>query len=156
MSQNAFEEAKILIVDDVPENLEIAGNILENSGYDVYTADSGKTALELLGNVQMDLILLDIMMPQLDGFETCKIIKNDINTRNIPILFLTAKVDVESVTMGFEYGAVDYIRKPFNAFEMLARVKIHIQLRRASSALEEKNKALERAFRELSGITSIH
>ena len=156
MSQNTFDEAKILIVDDVPENLEIAGNILESSGYDVYTADSGKTALELLSNVQMDLILLDIMMPQLDGFETCKIIKNDVNTRNIPILFLTAKVDVESVAKGFEYGAVDYIRKPFNALEMLARVKTHIQLRRTGATLEEKNKALERACKELGGIASIH
>lgn len=131
-------EVKILIVDDIPANLEIVGSILENHGYEVYAADSGQTALELLENVDIDLVLLDIMMPDLDGFETCLRIKKDSRFRDIPIIMLTAKVDVESIEKGFESGAVDYIRKPFNALELLMRIKIHIRIKALEYELKLK------------------
>lgn len=132
------EDVKILIVDDIPANLEIVGSILENHGYDVYAADSGQTALELLEHVAIDLVLLDIMMPDLDGFETCSKIRSDDRFTQVPIIFLTAKVDVESIERGFRCGAVDYIRKPFNALELLMRVKTQIQIRELKYLLSER------------------
>lgn len=139
-------EVKVLIVDDTTENLEIAGKILAKEGYDIYIADSGQTALELVGNVQFDIILLDIMMPVMDGFETCKRIKAIEEQENVPIIFLTAKVDVDSLVRGFDYGAVDYIRKPFSAMELVVRVKNHVELKKIREQLLLENKKLAEAY----------
>ncbi len=136
-------QIKILIVDDTPENLEIAGSVLEKKDYDIYVADSGQTALELLETVPFDLILLDIMMPDMDGYDVCRKIREDEKSRGIPIIFLTAKADGESIAKGFELGSVDYIRKPFNAAELVARVKTHVELKCIRQELEEKNTHLE-------------
>lgn len=140
---------KILIVDDTPENLEIAGSVLEKAGYDIYVADSGQTALELMGHVSFDLILLDVMMPDMDGYEVCKRIKDHENYQDTPIIFLTAKADGESVARGFDSGSVDYIRKPFNATELRARAKTHIELKLTREELERKNARLEAVCMEL-------
>ncbi|OPL08504.1 MAG: hypothetical protein AVO33_11160 [delta proteobacterium ML8_F1] len=136
MTGPTYKQARILIVDDIPENLEIAGRILENSDYDVHIADSGEKALSLLEHVDFDLILLDIMMPGIDGFETCRRIKAREEFHRIPIIYLSAKVDIESVTRGFQCGAADYIRKPFNAMELLGRIRTHIDLKKTIEHLE--------------------
>lgn len=134
---------KILVVDDTPENLEIAGTVLEENNYDVYAADSGAVALELLENTLFDLILLDIMMPGMDGFETFQQIRKNEQWKDIPVIFLTAKVDIESIVKGFKYGAVDYIKKPFNSLELAVRVKNHVELKKIREELGNKNKMLE-------------
>lgn len=142
-------QVKILLIDDTPVNLEIAGKILEKENYDIYIAESGYTALELIEEIDFDLILLDIMMPEMDGFETYKKMKEYIKFNDAPVIFLTAKVDIESVVNGFELGAVDYIRKPFNGLELKARVKTHVELKKMREELEEKNKSLHDAYEKL-------
>jgi len=137
MTATTWEKPKILIVDDIPENLEIAGRILEQNDYAVHIADSGETALQILDRVDFDLILLDIMMPGMDGFETCRRIKVHERHGRTPIIYLTAKVDIDSVNRGFQCGAADYIRKPFNAMEFLARIKTHIDLKKTIKHLED-------------------
>lgn len=134
---------QILIVDDVLDNIQVAMNILQEDGYDLAFARGGKEALELLEFEETDLILLDIMMPELDGYEVCKRLKENEKTRSIPIIFLTAKVDVDSITKGFELGAVDYVTKPFHANELMARVKTHLQLANANRELKQLNTALQ-------------
>lgn len=119
---------EILIVDDVPENLEFVQLILSEDSYHFTTADNGQEALEQIENRHFDLILLDVMMPVLDGFEVCQILKGNPKYRDIPVIFLTARLDVDSITHAFQLGAVDYITKPFNAAELLARVKNQVEL----------------------------
>ncbi len=126
----------ILIVDDTKDNIDILINLLNN--YDVIPALDGNTALEIIEEENIDLILLDIMMPIMDGFEVCKILKKNPKTVNIPIIFLTAKSDNEDIKIGFELGAVDYITKPFNPSELISRVKTHLELKSYQDILEEK------------------
>lgn len=142
-------QVRILLVDDNPVNLEIAGKTLEKEEYDIYIADNGFTALQLIEKVDIDLILLDIMMPEMDGFEAFKIIRHKQKYKDIPVIFVTAKVDIDSVVRGFELGAVDYIRKPFNVEELKARVRTHIELKKAREELELKNKSLQEAYEKL-------
>ncbi len=131
---------KILIVDDVPKNIELAANILQTKNYNITFAKSGPIALEKVKSIDFDLILLDVMMPEMDGFEVCKILKEDDATKDIPVIFLTARSETENVVKGFELGAVDYVTKPFQTEELLARVKTHVDIR---EKLEEK-KAIEK------------
>ena len=126
---------KILIVDDVPKNIELAANILQTKNYNITFAKSGPIALEKVKSIDFDLILLDVMMPEMDGFEVCKILKQDDATKDIPVIFLTARSETENVVKGFELGAVDYVTKPFQTEELLARVKTHVDIR---EKLEEK------------------
>lgn len=142
---SASEKTHILIVDDIADNIQLAMNFLKEDDYEFSFATRGNKALELLeqGNVRFDLILLDIMMPVLDGFEVCKIIKKNPKINQIPIIFLTAKVDVDSIRQGFAVGAVDYITKPFNADELQARVKTHVQLYQTQQFLQIHNIALK-------------
>lgn len=134
---------KILIVDDIPANIQILGNILSTQNFQIAYAQSGKQALSVIKNQKLDLILLDIMMPYMDGFEVCRILKNQPETAEIPIIFLTAKADMESIVKGFDVGGQDYITKPFNAAELLARVNTHIQLHEQKKKLKELNENLE-------------
>ncbi len=134
---------KILIVDDVIENIQVAMNILKEDGYDFSYAKNGEDALKLVRQSRFDLILLDIMMPGIDGFEVARRIKEDPRLAEIPIIFVTAKVDIDSLTQGFEVGGVDYITKPFHAEELLARVRTHLQLYRAKKVLQAHNLTLE-------------
>ncbi len=121
----------VLIVDDNPQNLQVLGNIMEKNGYEAALALDGPQALEYLMGESPDLILLDVMMPEMDGYQVCERIKASNKTRDIPVIFLTAKTSIDDVVKGFEAGAVDYVTKPFTPAELLARVKTHIELKRA-------------------------
>lgn len=138
-------DTHILIIDDVVENIQVAMNIMKEDGYNFSFATQGVEALELINQapVQFDLILLDIMMPGVDGFDVCQMLKNDPRTQDIPIIFLTAKVDIDSIAKGFTLGAVDYINKPFHAEELLSRVRTHLQLYHAKQLLQANNISLE-------------
>jgi len=139
---------KILVVDDVPRNIQILGNILSKEGYQVAYAHNGEQALSIVSYQSFDLILLDIMMPGKDGYEICEILKGNEGTRETPIIFLTARVDMESIIKGFEVGGQDYITKPFNTSELLARVRTHIQLQEQKKSLFELNQSLEMKVNE--------
>jgi len=130
---------ELLIVDDVSDNIKVAMNILKENNYNFSFATDGKQALEIINKKNFDLILLDIMMPELNGFDVCRTLQNDPLTQNIPIIFITAKADIDSLTKGFELGAVDYITKPFHPAELLSRVSTHLQLYRAKKILEQNN-----------------
>ena len=118
--------SRILIVDDTQRNIQVLGTILREGGYQLNVAQDGQQALDSVARAKPDLILLDIMMPVMDGFETCKRLKEDPETSEIPIIFLTAKVEAEDLVKGFDLGAVDYITKPFNAAELFVRVDSHL------------------------------
>jgi putative two-component system response regulator len=133
----------ILIVDDVVENIQVAMNILKEENYEFSFAKDGNDAVELVNNNSFDLILLDIMMPGIDGYEVCRKIKKDDSLADIPIIFLTAKADIDAMTKGFEVGGVDYIIKPFHANELLSRVKTHLELYTAKQILKENNLSLQ-------------
>ena len=128
----------ILIVDDIPTNLDVLSETLSSVGYDVAIATSGERALKQLARKLPDLILLDIKMPDMDGFEICQKIKANPNTCNVPIIFMTALADIESKIKGFELGGLDYIIKPFQEQEVLARIKTHLQLSRLTQNLEQQ------------------
>ncbi len=128
----------ILIVDDIPANLDVISDALSNAGFDVAIATSGERALQQIGRKQPDLILLDIMMPGIDGFETCRRLKANPRTSGIPVIFMTALADTDSKVQALELGAVDYVTKPFQEQEVLARVKTHLQLRQLTQNLERQ------------------
>ncbi|MCU0544823.1 MAG: hybrid sensor histidine kinase/response regulator [Oscillatoriaceae cyanobacterium Prado104] len=128
----------ILIVDDTPSNLEVISEALSQAGYTVAIATSGERALQQVDRRSPDLILLDVMMPGIDGFETCKRLKANPKTCEIPIIFMTALSELDLKVKGFELGAVDYITKPFQEREVLVRVKTHLQLRFLTKNLEEQ------------------
>jgi DNA-binding NtrC family response regulator len=136
-------------VDDAPENLSVLAAALEPEGYEILTAQSGPAALKVATLARPNLVLLDIVMPEMDGLETCRRLKELDSCRDIPIIFITARGDMESVTAGFQAGAVDYIVKPFQAEETLSRVATHLRLARLNRELLEKNKALEARTAEL-------
>jgi len=120
---------KILIVDDVPKNIQVIANLLGDEEYDISYATNGQQALGQIEETRFDLVLLDIMMPEMDGYEVCRNIKQKQFSNEIPIIFITAKTDEESLIEAFEAGGQDYITKPFNAPELLARVKTHLKLK---------------------------
>ncbi|MBU0487686.1 MAG: response regulator [Bacteroidetes bacterium] len=130
------KKSLILIVDDMPQNLQVLGNILYNKGYNISNSPSGIHALQSVKVEPPDLILLDIQMPEMDGYEVCKVLKSDPETRNIPVIFLTALSEPENIVQSFEVGAVDYIAKPFNVAELTARVATHIELQGHRNTLE--------------------
>ncbi len=134
---------KILIVDDIPQNIQIVGEILKSNGYYIAFAQSGKTALSLIEQNHFDLILLDVMMPEMSGYEVIQRIKSKEKTKSIPVIFLTARSEAEDTIHGFRLGAVDYITKPFNSAELLARVKTHIELEKTKKEILKKNTQLE-------------
>ena len=132
------DSTSLLIVDDNPNNLRLLLNILQTKGYTVRTASSGKLALKTILKKAPTLILLDIMMPGLSGYEVCEALKEDPDTKDIPIIFISALNDISDVTRGFEIGAVDYITKPFEANEVLARVKAHLSIQVLQQQLREE------------------
>ncbi|MBD1883742.1 response regulator [Microcoleus vaginatus] len=133
-----YSPGLILVVDDTPANLEVVCETLSDAGYEVATAINGDRALKRVQAYPPDLILLDVQMPGIDGFETCQRLKADPTTASIPIIFMTALSDADSKEKGFVLGAVDYITKPFQEKEMLARVKTHLQLRELTKNLEQR------------------
>jgi two-component system, NtrC family, sensor kinase len=132
----------ILIVDDTPNNIRVLFDILHGAGFKVSVVKSGELALEKVPFIQPDLILLDVMMPGIDGFETCRRLKVDESTKDIPIIFMTALADVENKVKGLQIGAVDYIIKPIQVEEVIARVNIHLALR--NTQVQLMNEVLER------------
>ena len=135
--------ARILLVDDQPANLDVLCRLLEANGYKIMLAPSGAVALKSAERALPDLILLDIMMPEMDGFEVCRRLKADEKTREIPVIFITARDIHDDVVAGFEIGAVDYIAKPFNEREVLVRVQTHVRLNHLTRELVQKNRELE-------------
>lgn len=147
-SEKTIIPHKILIVDDVARNIQILGNILSAHGFQIAYAQNGQNALSIVKKQDFDLILLDIMMPEMDGYEVCKKLKSNKKTSDVPIIFLTAKADMDSIVKGFETGGQDYITKPFNSAELLARINTHILLREQKKQLSQLNKSLEQKVEE--------
>jgi DNA-binding response OmpR family regulator len=131
------ETARILIVDDTVINLQILGKILADSGYHVTAAKSAREALDFLQKKVPDMILLDVMMPVMDGFELCRTIKANPETEPIPVIFITALTETKDKVRGFKTGAVDYITKPLQPEEVLARVGTHLEIERQRRELED-------------------
>jgi two-component system, sensor histidine kinase and response regulator len=133
---------KVLVVDDVPENIQVLVHLLSEKGLKVNYAESGTKALKAIKNNIPDLILLDVSMPGMDGFEVCEKLKNDPQTSHIPIIFLTAKVDQQDIINGLEKGAVDYVTKPFNANELIKRIFTHLELKYNRDVITRQNEEL--------------
>lgn len=131
---------KILIVDDLPENVFMLQDRLEHEGYGTITAYDGRTGIEKAESESPDLILLDVMMPGITGIEVCKTLVHNEKTKNIPIILVTAKVGAEDTKEGLEAGAFDYIKKPFNKIELLARVNSALKLSEAQRLIIEAEK----------------
>jgi len=139
---------RILIVDDTPANVQILTALLKDKGYQLSVTTNGQQALDALERIRPDLILLDVMMPVLDGFETCRRLKNAPAWREIPVIFLTSKSDTTDIVAGFELGAVDYVAKPFNAHELLARINTHLTIDHLRRSLAEAHqREMQMAFR---------
>jgi two-component system, sensor histidine kinase and response regulator len=137
-------KASILIVDDVAENIQVAANVLKHEGYRMAFATSGQRALELCRANAYDLILLDVMMPELDGFAVCRALRSEPATARVPVIFLTAKTEPEDIVQGFDAGGTDYVTKPFNGPELLARVRTHLGLWRSELELRQMNAEKDR------------
>jgi two-component system sensor histidine kinase/response regulator len=140
--------ATILIVDDNPQNLQVLAKILQDNKYEIEFATNGETALEWIKSNQFGLILLDINMPGMNGFEVCKTIRTNPDMDNIPVIFLSAETDRESILKGFEFGGQDYVTKPFDSRELLARVRTHLKLKDSLEKLDKLNKSLEEKVAE--------
>jgi signal transduction histidine kinase len=146
--------SRILIVDDAPTNIQVLSSTLQEKGYLINVATNGQKALDILARIRPDLILLDVVMPDVDGFETCRRIKAAPDWRDIPIIFLTARSGTDDIVHGFELGAVDYVAKPFHVHELLARVHTHLamdRLRRDNERLvrEEAESARHRSVAQM-------
>lgn len=126
MKSESDAQPIILAVDDAPETLSLITDVLENAGMTALISRSGASALTLINRVTPDLILMDAMMPEMDGFETCRRIKTELNLAHIPLIFMTGLTDTESVVKGFEAGGVDYVVKPVKPDELLARIRAHL------------------------------
>ena len=134
----------ILIVDDIPENIQLLTSIFHKYNVNVISAINGIQALQSLKKSTPDLVLLDVAMPKMDGFEVCDIIHNNPKTKDIPVIFLTARSQKEDVLKGFEVGAVDYISKPFHSKELLSRVFAHLKLKKSQEIINNQNKLLSK------------
>ena len=145
----ADQKARIMIVDDNRDNLRVLSDFLDEIGFEVWVAPSGEIAIERIEYAVPDLVLLDVMMPEMDGFEVCSILKNNPLTKDIPIIFMTALSDTDDKIKGFELGAVDYITKPFQQQEVLVRIRLHLKLHFLKVTLAEKNELLEDLIQNL-------
>lgn len=162
MSNSELRDSTVLVVDDSPENLELMGGLLGDL-YRVKVANSGSRALKILeGELLPDLILLDVMMPEMSGWDVCRVIQSTKRLAHIAVIFLTAKTSPDDEKLGFDLGAVDYISKPINPATLLARVKTHLSLKRMSDVLRNRNLVLkdeiDKGVQEIRAIqeTTIH
>lgn len=142
---DAESQQKVLLVDDSPVNVQILNQLLHGRGYHLLVAKNGEDALRIALQERPDLVLLDVIMPRMDGFEVCRRLKADPETRGAAVIFTSALSETENKVKGLEVGAVDYITKPFDAAEVVARVQTHLTIQRLQRSLAEKNTALERA-----------
>ena len=135
-------DAKILVVDDVAENVRLLEAVLVSRGYDVVSATDGRTALELAESAKPDLVLLDVVMPELDGYEVCRRLRAREETAVLPVIMLTASLDTEK-TSAIEAGADDFVAKPFNHDELFARVRSLLRIKRYHDTIKDLNRTLE-------------
>ena len=133
----------ILIVDDNGRNIQVLGNLLSAQLYNIAVAMDGRKAINFMDRRKPDLILMDILMPGMNGYEVCRRIKEDPENEDIPVIFLSAKGDEESVVMAFEAGGVDYVSKPFRSMELLARVRTHIEFKQTKETLRAKAEEIQ-------------
>jgi DNA-binding NtrC family response regulator len=145
---------QVLIADDNPANLNVLSEMLESQGYRVIAVPGGELALRIAATGRPDLILLDVVMPDLDGFETCRRLKADERTAHLPVMFASARDEVESLVQGFEAGGVDYITKPYRREEVLIRVRTHLQLSLLNRDLVTKNRELQQRSDELASLNA--
>lgn len=129
------EKPFVLVIDDNQQNIQVISAILDQAGYELAISLNAESALKYLENEKPDLILLDVMMPGMDGYELCTILKKDDILKEIPVIFLTAKHSTEDIVKGFDAGGVDYVTKPFRTPELLARIKTHIELKKAKEEI---------------------
>lgn len=157
MDRETYDEnpGRILIADDSAANLRLLSGILSGSGYSVREASDGAEALRLARAELPDLILLDVMMPFLDGFKVCQFLKSDAATRHIPVVFMTSLTETRDKVKGFQMGAADYIPKPFQSEEILARVRTLLSLHAMRKRLEARNAELQRTNDELANVNSV-
>ena len=147
------ERSKILVVDDTPHNVKLLADLLTVKGYEVQTAASGPEALNLLPGFQPDIVLLDVMMPGMSGYEVCEKIREDEKTRLLPVVMVTALDATEERVKGIEAGADDFISKPFNKMELMARVKSLLRIKFLHDELQEKIVLLNDAQQQLEKLT---
>ncbi len=143
MEEKDLKDAVILVVDDNPTNLDVLSEYLIGSGFTLLLKRDGEKAIELVKRRKPDLILLDIVMPGIDGFETCRRLKSQEDSKEIPVIFMSALSDTVDKVKGFKAGAVDYITKPFQHEEVLSRVRTHLTIQNLKKDLESKNKELK-------------
>lgn len=146
MNKSAFN---LLIVDDISMNIDLLGKILTEEGYRVFSATSGEKAIQIVMQKKIDLMLLDIIMPDMDGLQVCRQLKAESKTREIPVIFITAKANETDIVQGFDAGAVDYITKPFRSAELLARVKTHLELRLSRQLIHDQSQVLAKTNQRL-------
>ncbi len=155
LRESLILKSKLLLVDDMPQNLQLLGTILSETGFHVSMVSSGKQAISVARNKLPDLILLDVAMPEMDGFDTCRILKSDPITKDIPIIFLTAKTELEAIETAFEIGGVDYIIKPFIPQELILRVINQLELKFHRENLANLNQKLIRSNEEKEKFLSV-
>jgi PleD family two-component response regulator len=148
-------KADILIVDDVPDNIRTLSTLLTNKGYNVRKALSGHMALFAIKNLRPDLILLDINMPGMNGYEVCRHLKGDVQTSSIPIIFLSAWDDIEDKVKAFQVGGADYITKPFQLEEVLVRVQNQLTIRTLQTQLQSQTLQLQQALKISNSLNSV-
>lgn len=136
------QQKKILIVDDSKINIDILRELLDDR-YELLVSLSGRRAIEILNSERVDIILLDILMPDMSGYDVCKVLKTQQNTKNIPIIFITANSDEESIDLAYEAGGIDYVTKPFKALELLARIKTQLNMQDLLADIEESHNQLK-------------
>ncbi|MDC0584132.1 hybrid sensor histidine kinase/response regulator [Bacteroidales bacterium] len=141
---------KVLVVDDYPDNLIFIGELLSANNIEVFFADNGFDALEKASEIIPDLILLDVSMPKISGFDVCKKLKENPYLKHIPVIFITAMVETENIIEGFEAGGVDFIKKPFNLSELMSRIKIHLEIKNKHEKLQVMNSKLIQAVQKRS------
>lgn len=149
MNRLDYRRYSLLIIDDNPTNLGVVVNYLEDYGFEIMIARNGHIGLKRAKYAQPDIILLDVMMPGIDGFETCRRLKADDSTHNIPVVFMTALSSTEDKVKGFEVGAVDYVTKPIQQAEVLARITTHLRIRDLTQNLQQKTESLQKTNKEL-------
>ncbi|MFZ5940061.1 MAG: response regulator [Bacteroidota bacterium] len=138
-------EGTVLVVDDRRENLNIIGQYFKEKGLKLAFATNGPDALKILETTEVDLVLLDVMMPEMDGYTVCRKIKENPKTMSIPVIFLTAKTGINDVYAGFEAGGVDYVAKPFNTVELMYRVQTHLELKHTKEKVEYQAEELRKS-----------
>lgn len=148
MKTELLKNSNILIVDDILENIQVLAGILSKEGVKISIATNGLQGVDTAMKLLPDLILMDVTMPEMDGYEACRLLKENETTDHIPIIFLTARVDTEDLIKGFKAGGVDYITKPYNPTELLARVVNHLDLKFAKEEIEKAKEKLELANRD--------